>query len=475
MGRKRRDEPAHTGRTSKGHVREVVVERIGNVTIYKRGTTYSLYYRENRQTERRKIDGNLAVARATAAKVSAALNENRPSPLGFQRTTPQQVVEGYLDYVSNVQQLAWRTADRYRAALTRFRDFCDEAKISAIDAIDERTVEDFVRWLRAQTRVRNGRRNGKRGSYLLGGIKFILSTCRTAFNWAARRRMLPPYADNPFCRFRADQLRDPNAEDVGKHVFSANQEREFFNACTEWQRGIFLTLACFGMRAGELTHLLVEDVDLDAARIRICSKPEMFWRVKTSRRRELPLVDELQELFARLVGDRRAGFVFLREKYVTGADRPARRFETDSAFRNHLKGIADTLRAENPQIDEKDVRKAVMRFGRSMGQLRVKEVQNEFCRLTLQIGCPEFTRTHDLRHLFSSRAQEAGTNPLLVQDILGHATLDMTRRYTHFGSDAKTAAVSQLLARLGQSHSSENATSGGRLESNDAGGTSAQV
>jgi integrase len=74
----------------------------------------------------------------------------------------------------------------------------------------------------------------------------------------------------------------------------------------------------------------------------------------------------------------------------------------------------------------------------------VKRVQSEFCKLTRQIGCPEFTRAHDLRHLFTSRAQEAGVNPLLVQELLGHATLDMTKRYTHLGMNTKREAVEKL-------------------------------
>jgi integrase len=79
-----------------------------------------------------------------------------------------------------------------------------------------------------------------------------------------------------------------------------------------------------------------------------------------------------------------------------------------------------------------------------MGQIPEKRIRAEFMKITQAIGCPEFTRAHDLRHLFSTRAQEAGVNPLLVQEILGHATLDMTRRYTHIGIDAKRDALERL-------------------------------
>ena len=156
MARKARGPSGHTGQTRAGHVRDVKVERIGTVTIYKRGLSYFLYYREKGVSRRTKIDGNLAAARATASTVSFALANHRRSPLGHQRTSPQEMVFGFLDYVANVQKLALRTQDRYRAALDRFLDFCSDGGIAAVDAVSEATVEDFVRWLRGQTRTRNG-------------------------------------------------------------------------------------------------------------------------------------------------------------------------------------------------------------------------------------------------------------------------------------------------------------------------------
>ena len=296
MPRKSKGPVGHTGQTGSGNTRDVNVERIGPVTVYKRGTTYYLYYRENGRTERRRVDGNLAVARATAAKVAAALGENRPSPLGFERTTPRQMVDGYLDYVANVQKLAWRTEDRYRAALDRFMDFCSAVDLAALDAIDEVRSKILCAGCAARRAHATELSTGKRDVYKVGGVKFILSTCRTAFNWAARRRMLPPYAENPFSRFPIDQLRDPTVRGRRPTLFSPEQEKAFFAACSEWQKAIFLTLATYGMRAGELTHLLIENVDLNAGTIQICSKPEMFWRVKTARRRQLPLTAEMKTI-----------------------------------------------------------------------------------------------------------------------------------------------------------------------------------
>lgn len=444
MPRKQSGPVGHTGQTKAGNIRDVKVDRIGPVTIYKRGETYYLYYRENRKSERRRVDGNLAVARATAAKVAAALGENRPSPLGFDRTSPQQLTTGYLDFVANVQKLAWRTQDRYRAALDRLREFCEATDVSAVDSIDERTVEDFVRWLRGQTRTRNGAKKGKRGVYAVGGVKFILSTCRTAFNWAMRRRMLPPYAENAFSRFPIDNLRDVDAPDADLPIFTAEQQRAFFAASNDWQRGIFQTLVSYGLRVGELTNLLIENVDLVAGTIQICSKPELHWRVKTARRRQLPLTRDMKAVFEQRIEGRQAGFVFQNEDFVNGQKEPVATFGSDRAFREKLNKLAEELTEKNPATTDKDRRRVVTAYCRRMGQIPVKRVQLEFCKLTEKTGCPHFTRAHNLRHLFSSRAQEEGVNPLMVQELLGHATLTMTKRYTHLGMDAKREALERL-------------------------------
>src|SRR5262245_29264802 len=68
----------HSGRTDAGHTRDVKVERIGPVTISKRGLSYSLYFRERGSSRRVKVDGYLAGACATTRKVAASLAERRP-------------------------------------------------------------------------------------------------------------------------------------------------------------------------------------------------------------------------------------------------------------------------------------------------------------------------------------------------------------------------------------------------------------
>lgn len=395
-------------------------------------------------TRRTKVDGNLSVARATSARVAVALAERRPAPAGHDRTTPKAMIAGYLDAIANIRNLAPWTRDRYRSALDRSLGFCDDDAIGSIDAFDERTVEEFVRWLRGQTRTRNGAAEGKRAAYKTGGIRFILSTCRAAFNWASRRRMLSPHAANPFKSFPIDKLRDRDEGSGRAHVLTPAQEKSFFDACDDWQRGIFVVLAAYGLRVGELTHLLVEDVDFEAGAIEVRSKPDLRWSVKTGRARTLPLVPVTRDLLRGLIGDRRSGFVFLNEEFATGRAKPSRSFSSPGAFSAHIRSVAADLVAARGDASEEDTRRAVTAFCRTMGQIPDKRIRGEFMKVTTAVGCPEFTRAHDLRHLFSTRAQEAGVNPLFVQELLGHTTLEMIRRYTHLGLDAKREALEKL-------------------------------
>lgn len=287
MGKRTSRAAGKSGRTSAGNVRDIKIGRVGPVTIYKRLDTYYLYYLEDGQRKRPRIDGDLAVAKATAADVAKALAEERRSPLTFRRISPDDLVARYLSYVAEVQRRAWRTQNRYRAALDRFLDYARDRSIETVDRITVADVEDFVRWLRGQSRCRNGSKTGKKDAYKVGGIKFVLSTCRTAFNWAARNRHLPPYADNPFSQFPSDVLSEGDGESSEREVFiTPSQEKAFFAACNEWQRGIFVALAAYGMRVGELTHLLIENVDFAEGVLRIRSKPELLWQIKTRDRRD---------------------------------------------------------------------------------------------------------------------------------------------------------------------------------------------
>ena len=100
--------------------RYVRVSRLGKGTIYRRGSHYWLYFRDSGKTVRKRLDGDLATAKATASHVNIYLEQKRPSPFDFASRPIGNVVEEFLDHCRMGRGLRVRTLKRYEAALGHF-------------------------------------------------------------------------------------------------------------------------------------------------------------------------------------------------------------------------------------------------------------------------------------------------------------------------------------------------------------------
>ncbi|MCJ7797584.1 MAG: site-specific integrase, partial [Thermoleophilia bacterium] len=181
----------------------------------------------------------------------------------------------------------------------------------------------------------------------------------------------------------------------GDFQFLSFEETERFvrAAATEWKAFVVTALKT-GLRVGELLALKWEDLDLVAGRLLV---RRTLWHdqegtPKGGRTREVPLSNEA--------------------------------IATLKAHR-HLKG--DYVFCETN--------------GKRLTHSRVKSVVPSSCK---KAGLAKRLTTHDLRHTFASHLVMRGVALKAVQELLGHATMEMTMRYAHLSPEVKREAVQVL-------------------------------
>lgn len=406
--------------------------RIGAVTVYPHHGAWWLQYREGGRRRRRRAGDDREEAVASA--VNAQLAAGQRSMFAFGPVDFDAMLDRWLEHLEHVVRVSVATLDRYRTATDHASRFvhqtCPGLKAHEFDA------SRFVRWLRELRVAPNGHPNATTRPLTAKGIQFILATCRSAFGYAARARMLPPYAENPLADLPIKRLADGEpARPI--HVFTADEEYAFLKACDRWQFALFYTLARTGLRPSELTHLMVEDIDLDKGLLRIRNKPELKWQVKTRRSREIPLPEEPLRVLRHVIGERTQGVLFLRRRFM-----------------NEIAPLSDLGSPDLRSVLERRVELAEHEAGRSLtrserlrvargvwrdaGAIKPEKIRDEFMKVTAAIGMSEVTAPKCWRHSFATLMLEAGVDPLIRQLTLGHkpadaarAALGMTSVYTH--------------------------------------------
>ena len=243
--------------------------------------------------------------------MNAQVAQGAPTLLSFQPIGVPELRRQFLDYHEHVLKSSVGTLSRYRAATQHLEDFASLTVRSQPHAHEVRP-DAFAAYLRKIEVAPNGHKNTRKRKLRDKGVRFILETCRSMYNFAVKRRHLPPYAGNPFSELPLDRLKIEDAKAI--FVFDAATELAFLKAASAWAFPIHFTLAKTGLRVGELTHLLIEDLDLDGGWLHVRNKTELGWRIKTGQERPVPLLPEVVAVLREVIGTRRAGPVFVRPK-----------------------------------------------------------------------------------------------------------------------------------------------------------------
>jgi integrase len=421
--------------------------RVGRVSLYLHHGAWWLYYRDGGQPVRRRVAQTPKEAERVAAQVNAQLTQSAPTLLAFVPIGLAELRQEFFNYHEYVLRSSLGTIRRYRAATQHLENFAhSQAKPPLAHEV---RAEAFTRYLRSVQVSPNGHPHTARRHLRDRGIQFILETCRALYSYAARRRNLPPYAGNPFAAVPVDKLKIEDAKPI--FVFDADTELAFFRAADAWAFAVHFVLSKTGLRVGELTHLLVEDVDWNAAWLHIRNKRALGWRVKTGSERDVPLLPEVVTVLRRVVGDRRAGPVFLRKGFAGGRLPPL------VGDRGELeRTCAERQRAAGSSLSRTEMLRIAGTVWRDAGAVKAEAIRTAFLRIMRAIGRPEATCPKSWRHTFATLLQAGGVDPLIRQLVLGHKPttdrgLGMTTVYTHPWPWVQRQQVEQALRQWPQS------------------------
>jgi integrase/recombinase XerC len=280
-------------------------------------------------------------------------------------------VAAFVDHLRLERRLSEHTVEAYRGDVASLAAFLERSGLPLLDA----HYAALRRWL-AHLATRG---------YARSSIARKAAAARTFYTWAWRRGLAKT---NP-----AALLGRPGSASRLPTVLKPVEAERLANApqgddaIALRDRAALELMYGSGLRVAELCGLDVADVDLDAQRVRVLGKG--------SKERVVPVGDYAAEAVHAYLGGGRPWFLEL-------ALRRAEPQHPDAMFFNR----------RGKRMTTRDARSMVERYVE---------------------GLPQGGKVspHTLRHSFATHLLEGGADIRVVQELLGHASLATTQRYTH--------------------------------------------
>ena len=289
--------------------------------------------------------------------------------------TLARAIDEFEGYIADARRFSERTVRAYRSDLDRFatfweRDFGEgSAAKTPMSKVDTLAVRSYLASLH-------------RSRLASRSISRHLSTLRSFFRWACREGHVE---QNPARALSSPKLprtlpramTQPDTE----RLLEAEEEGSF----PERDRALFELLYATGLRVSEAAGLDLEDVDFSARLLRVVGKG--------NKERIAP--------FGEAAGDALSDYLPARRARRRAAERAAAD-DGEPLFVNSRGGRLTT---------------------RSMARLLKRRLR--------AAGLPVEISPHALRHSFATHLLEAGADLRAIQELLGHASLSTTQKYTH--------------------------------------------
>lgn len=289
--------------------------------------------------------------------------------------TLARAIDEFETYVADARRYSPQTVRAYRSDLDRFAEFWERefgesgASKTPLSRVDTLAVRSYLASLhRARLASRSLARH--------------LSTLRSFFRWACREGHLEknPARAIPAPRLPKTLPRAMTLPDT-ERLLEADEDALF----PERDRALFELLYATGLRVSEAAGLDLEDVDFASRLLRVIGKG--------NKERIAP--------FGETAGDSLAAYLPERARRRKG-NPAAEREEGEPLFVNARGGRLTT---------------------RSMARLLKHRLR--------AAGLPAEISPHALRHSFATHLLEAGADLRAIQELLGHASLSTTQKYTH--------------------------------------------
>jgi integrase/recombinase XerC len=245
------------------------------------------------------------------------------------------------------------------------------------------TPDDVRGFLAAQHRVRAGATLGRR-----------LASLRTFFKWLVREgvREADPTLGIPAPRAQRPLPRPIAVDDVSSLLDAAPRDRAAADVTPLRDQALFELMYGAGLRVGELVALDVRDLDLVRGEVRVWGKG--------GKERVVPLPEAARVALREYLDARRAPGVLAQPLFVRGAGG----------------------RASPPaRLSDRDARRLLAKRARAAG-----------------LGGR--VHPHRLRHSYATHLLDMGADLRAIQELLGHASLSTTQRYTAVSTERIVAA-----------------------------------